>query len=158
MWILLQIERMKSTGRKRRPQLKKGFVSKCPSFSTDSILFGLFFFFFCLKGRIIDILLKETDTKSTLTLIGTCAEIDDDEKAPKSTKEKGKSKDSGTQTEPKVKEKKDSSDCALISHKYDLNEKWSQTIDFPRKKKGTQSEVVQTKDTGSQVVSKDLLF
>ena len=46
----------------------------------------------------------------------------------------------------------------LISHHYDLNEKWSQTIDFPRKKKGTQSEEIATSDIGCQVVSKDLLF
>ena len=46
----------------------------------------------------------------------------------------------------------------FISHKYDLNDRWAQTIDFPRKKKGTQSDVIATSDTGSQVVSKDLLF
>jgi hypothetical protein len=46
----------------------------------------------------------------------------------------------------------------FISHKYDLNDRWSQTIDFPRKKKGTQSDIIATSDTGSQVVSKDLLF
>ena len=45
----------------------------------------------------------------------------------------------------------------LITHKYDLNEKWSQTIDFPRKKKGTQSDPIGTRDIGSQVLSKDLL-
>jgi len=46
----------------------------------------------------------------------------------------------------------------FLSHRYDLNDRWGQTIDFPRKKKGTQSDVIATSDTGSQVVSKDLLF
>jgi hypothetical protein len=38
----------------------------------------------------------------------------------------------------------------FISHKFDLNDRWAQTIDFPRKKKGTQSDVIATSDTGSQ--------
>lgn len=45
-----------------------------------------------------------------------------------------------------------------VKHKYDLNEKWSQTIDFPRKKKGTQSDAIVTADSYAQVTSKDLLL
>ena len=99
-------------------------------------------------GRSIDILLKETETFWMLTLIGTCAEIEDDDTAAVAPGKKPETKKDGeSQTETE-----------LISHRYDLNQKWSQTIDFPRKKKGTQSDAIVTRDIGSQVVSKDLLF
>ena len=55
-------------------------------------------------------------------------------------------------SQEKVEEK------SYLKHKYDLNEKWSQTIDFPRKKKGTQSDPIQTHDSFAQVTSKDLLL
>ncbi len=45
-----------------------------------------------------------------------------------------------------------------VKHKYDLNEKWSQTIDFPRKKKGTQTDPIVTYESHAQVTSKDLLL
>ena len=61
-----------------------------------------------------------------------------------------------TQTSVSVQSGPDSEE-QLITHKYDLNQKWSQTIDFPRKKKGTQSDPIGTRDIGSQVLSKDLL-
>ena len=48
-----------------------------------------------IGGRIIDILLKETDTQWMFTLTGTCAEIEDDENVPTKKGESNKeSKDS----------------------------------------------------------------
>ena len=63
-------------------------------------------------------------------------------------------------TTPQTKEKESGSslDQSYVKHKFDLNEIWSQTIDFPRKKKGTQSEPIVTYDSHAQVTSKDLLL
>ena len=58
----------------------------------------------------------------------------------------------------KSKESKKVEEKSYLKHRYDLNEKWSQTIDFPRKKKGTQSDPIQTHDSFAQVTSKDLLL
>ena len=58
----------------------------------------------------------------------------------------------------KEKESGSSPDQSYVKHKFDLNEKWSQTIDFPRKKKGTQSDPIVTYDSHAQVTSKDLLL
>ena len=56
------------------------------------------------------------------------------------------------------KEESAPAEPTYVKHKYDLNEKWSQTIDFPRKKKGTQSDPIVTYDSYAQVTSKDLLL
>ena len=74
----------------------------------------------------------------------------------KPEKEKVEEKDQVEETE-KSKELKEEQK-SYLKHKYDLNEKWSQTIDFPRKKKGTQSDPIQTHDSFAQVTSKDLLL
>ena len=54
------------------------------------------------QGRVIDILLKETDTHWTLTLIGTCAEVEDDEAFVK--KAAAQTKTTETQTDGSKKE------------------------------------------------------
>ena len=70
------------------------------------------------------------------------------------TKEDNQDNDKKT----KEKESGSSPDQSYVKHKFDLNEKWSQTIDFPRKKKGTQSDPIVTYDSHAQVTSKDLLL
>ena len=67
-------------------------------------------------------------------------------------------KDEQTKSSQKAKDKDASTDQSYVKHKFDLNEKWSQTIDFPRKKKGTQSDPILTYDSHAQVTSKDLLL
>ena len=62
------------------------------------------YFFHLAGGRIIDILLKETDTQWMFTLTGTCAEIEDDENV---LTKKGESKK--TSKEDAKSDKKDSS-------------------------------------------------
>ena len=73
------------------------------------------------------------------------------------TKEDNQDNNKKTQ-ETKEKESGSSLDQSYVKHKFDLNEIWSQTIDFPRKKKGTQSEPIVTYDSHAQVTSKDLLL
>ena len=66
--------------------------------------------------------------------------------------------DEQTKSPQKAKDADSSTDPSYVKHKFDLNEKWSQTIDFPRKKKGTQSDPIVTYDSHAQVTSKDLLL
>ena len=73
------------------------------------------------------------------------------------TKEDNQDNNKITQ-QTKEKESGSSLDQSYVKHKFDLNEIWSQTIDFPRKKKGTQSEPIVTYDSHAQVTSKDLLL
>ena len=56
---------------------------------------------FQLGGRVIDILLKETDTQWMFTLTGTCAEIEDDENVmtKKGGADKTEDKENTTATE-----------------------------------------------------------
>jgi hypothetical protein len=99
-------------------------------------------------------------------LPGTCKEIKGDEQVQKrnSKKKKAVTKDASTDSKEKPEEDKPEVDKPevekeqLVAHKYDLNEKWSQTMDFPRKKKGTQSDPILTQDSYAQVTSKDLLL
>ena len=89
-----------------------------------------------------------------------------DESSKSEAKEESKSeaKDKSVEEEEKEEEKTDEKEAeheiepSYVKHKYDLNEKWSQTIDFPRKKKGTQSDPILTHDSFAQVTSKDLLL
>ena len=91
-----------------------------------------------------------------------------DESKSEATKDESKSesKDKSVEEEEKEKEEEKSVEkeaeaeveSSYVKHRYDLNEKWSQTIDFPRKKKGTQSDPILTHDSFAQVTSKDLLL
>ena len=63
-----------------------------------------------IGGRIIDILLKETDTQWMFTLTGTCAEIEDDENVPTKKGETGKSDKVGGESDKTGKTSKDDTD------------------------------------------------
>ena len=73
-----------------------------------------------------DVLLTETNTIWTISLAGTCIEQKDD--------------NSG---------KANKAEC-------DTDERWCQTIDFPRKKKGTQSDYIHVKETEIQTNASDM--
>ena len=64
---------------------------------------------------------------------------------------------SGKKKKPE-EERKKSKEPTYVKHKYDLNDRWSQTIDFPRKKKGTQTDPILCQESHAQVTSKDLLL
>ena len=91
-----------------------------------------------------------------------------DESKSEATKDESKSEAKDKSVEEEEKEKEEEKpvekeaekevDSSYVKHRYDLNEKWSQTIDFPRKKKGTQSDPILTHDSFAQVTSKDLLL
>ena len=61
-------------------------------------------------GRIIDILLKETDTQWMFTLTGTCAEIEDDENVPTKKGETAKSDKVDGKSDTPGKTSKDGAD------------------------------------------------
>ena len=103
-----------------------------------------------IGGRIIDILLKETDTQWMFTLTGTCAEIEDDENVPTKKGETAKSdkvdggsdktgkttkddtdgsKEGGTTDEapPSIKPKKLSKDASTETDGGEVDEKESES-------------------------------
>ena len=94
------------------------------------------------------------------------SEAKDESKSEATAKDESKSesKDKSVEEEEKEEEKSVEKEAekevesSYVKHRYDLNEKWSQTIDFPRKKKGTQSDPILTHDSFAQVTSKDLLL
>ena len=105
-----------------------------------------FKYYFRLLCKYIEVFIQETCTASTET---------DSNKKEDAT---STTKDEKTKSSQKAKDKESSDDQSYVKHKFDLNEKWSQTIDFPRKKKGTQSDPILTYDSHAQVTSKDLLL
>ena len=64
----------------------------------------------------------------------------------------------GSKKKKLEEERKTSKEPTYVKHKYDLNDRWSQTIDFPRKKKGTQTDPILCQESHAQVTSKDLLL
>lgn len=58
----------------------------------------------------------------------------------------------------KKKKPEGAQEPSYVKHKYDMNHRWSQTIDFPRKKKGTQTDPILCQESHAQVTSKDLLL
>ncbi len=94
-------------------------------------------------------------------LPGTCKEIEVDEKGQRKTTKSDKGVDAETEAadgDEADGDNKKAKKTKSIMHKYDLNQKWSQTIDFPRKKKGTQTDPIPTENSTAQVTSKDLLL
>ena len=101
--------------------------------------------------------------KLKLIFLGSSTSVDA-EKAAEQAQKTTETKESGSGPDMKLKigsskkEKKESQEPSYVKHKYDMNHRWSQTIDFPRKKKGTQTDPILCQESHAQVTSKDLLL
>ena len=121
-------------GEKGRIRAADGAVS---SHLPDSML--------AAKAMEIDILLVESETIWMLDLPGTCIEVDPD----KLNEDGDEEVDEDVQDQEKNK-KKDVSN-------YELIESWTQTLDFSKKKKGTQCDDIDVMDGTTQVSMKNFL-
>ena len=99
-----------------------------------------------------------------LDSIGSSTSVDA-EKAAEQAQKTTETKESGSGPDMKLKigsskkeKKEESQEPSYVKHKYDMNHRWSQTIDFPRKKKGTQTDPILCQESHAQVTSKDLLL
>lgn len=90
----------------------------------------------------IDIYLVETDTIWMLNIPGTCVEVDPDN--PDRTDDGNDGSNLEDQEEKVV-------------FKYQLVDRWSQTLDFSKKRKGTQCDEIEVEPQGTQVSTKDFL-
>ncbi|XP_059096386.1 uncharacterized protein LOC131890945 isoform X2 [Tigriopus californicus] len=90
----------------------------------------------------IDIYLEETDTIWMLNIPGTCVEVDPD--AP------DKDEADGDNPNPQDEE-------GRVVFKYQLVDRWSQTLDFSKKRKGTQCDEIEVEPQATQVSTKDFL-
>eukprot|EP00095_Tigriopus_kingsejongensis_P000872 maker-scaffold389_size186684-snap-gene-0.21 protein:Tk00872 transcript:maker-scaffold389_size186684-snap-gene-0.21-mRNA-1 annotation:"wd repeat-containing protein 78" len=77
------------------------------------------------RSKTLEIVLEETDTIWMLNIPGTCAEIDPN--AP-------------NESIGASNEEHDQEDPPLVVYKYQSVDRWSQTLDFSKKRKGTQSD------------------
>ena len=89
------------------------------------------------KGRVA---LTETSTHWLLTVAGTCIDLDTAPRA--SSKQVGVGVGRG--------------EAAVENASLDLEDRWSQTLDLPRKKKGTQCDAINTADQGVQASNIDI--
>ncbi|TRY78860.1 hypothetical protein TCAL_15302 [Tigriopus californicus] len=83
----------------------------------------------------IDIYLEETDTIWMLNIPGTCVEVDPD--AP------DKDEADGDNPNPQDEE-------GRVVFKYQLVDRWSQTLDFSKKRKGTQCDEIEVEPQATQ--------
>ena len=116
-----------------KKETKKGDEGRRLSHLPDSML--------AKKANDIDILLVESDTIWMLNLPGTCIEID-----PEAQTEENESDENEGQKE----DKQDVSN-------YELVESWTQTLDFTKKKKGTQCDDIDVDEATTQVSMKNFL-
>ena len=84
--------------------------------------------------------LTETSTHWLLTVAGTCIDLDND------TESKSKVAAAGVGR----------GDMAVENASLDLEDRWSQTLDLPRKKKGTQCDAVNTANQAVQASNIDI--
>ena len=82
--------------------------------------------------------LTETSTHWLLTVAGTCIDLDNEPRA--ATKQAGVGR----------------GEIAVENASLDLEDRWSQTLDLPRKKKGTQCDAINTADQGVQASNIDI--
>ena len=94
-----------------------------------------------LNAKELDILLVESDTIWMLNLPGTCVEVDPDAKDRENGEEKT--------------EEEENSDRNVS--RYERVESWSQTLDFTKKKKGTQCDDIDVNEATTQVSTKNFL-
>ena len=125
------------------------------------------------RSRVIDILLVESDTIWMLELsgkilawkkriieeentenqldLGTCVETDPDSSTNKQT-EDGENGDKNEEDEKKSVDNAAAKTSSAAVAKYELIESWSQTLDFSKKKKGTQCDDIEIESVTTQVI------
>ena len=84
--------------------------------------------------------LTETSTHWLLTVAGTCIDMDSEDKS------KAKMAGAGVGR----------GDLPVENASLDLEDRWSQTLDLPRKKKGTQCDAINSADEGVQASNIDI--
>ena len=84
--------------------------------------------------------LTETSTHWLLTVAGTCIDMDSEDRSKTKTQGAGVGR----------------GETAVENASLDLEDRWSQTLDLPRKKKGTQCDAINTADQAVQASNIDI--